>query len=84
VDWAALALLAFEAPSVLFSQDRANSVGASEVVALSIFCLQHLSLYIEALGKLAQALLMLWLLVKGVNVQRWQEQANAASASVAD
>ena len=36
VDWAALSLLAFEVPSLLFSSDRANSVGASEVVALSV------------------------------------------------
>ena len=36
VDWAALALLAFEVPSLRFSQDPANSVGTSEVVALSV------------------------------------------------
>jgi len=36
VDWAVLALLAFEVPSLWFSQDRANSVGAAEVVALSV------------------------------------------------
>lgn len=35
MDWAA-ALLAFEAPSLWFSQYRANSIGASEVVALSV------------------------------------------------
>ena len=35
-DWAALALLAFEVPSILFSQYRANSIRASEVVALSV------------------------------------------------
>ncbi len=35
-DWAALALLAFEVPSLWFSQDRANSIGAAEVVALSV------------------------------------------------
>jgi hypothetical protein len=34
--------------------------------------------YIEVLGILAEALLMLWLLVKGVNEQRWQERASAA------
>jgi hypothetical protein len=42
---------------------------------------QHLALYIEALGVLAEALLMLWLLVKGVNVQRWEQQAGAARSS---
>jgi len=39
---------------------------------------KYLSLYIEVLGILAEASLMLWLLVRGVNVQRWKEQANAA------
>jgi Domain of unknown function (DUF4386) len=33
--------------------------------------------YIEVLGIIAEASLMLWLLVKGVNVQRWEEQARA-------
>ena len=32
--------------------------------------------YIEILGIVAEASLMLWLLVKGVNVQRWKEQAS--------
>ena len=36
-----------------------------------------LSPYIEILGFLAEVALMLWLLVKGVNVQRWREQASA-------
>ena len=34
-----------------------------------------LSLYIEGVGILAEGLLMLWLLVRGVNVPRWKEQA---------
>ncbi|MFZ0798154.1 MAG: DUF4386 domain-containing protein [Terriglobales bacterium] len=37
-----------------------------------------LSHYILPLGFLAEFLLLLWLLVKGVNLQRWQEQASAA------
>jgi uncharacterized protein DUF4386 len=37
-----------------------------------------LSHYILPLGFLAELLLLLWLLVKGVNVQRWKEQASAA------
>ena len=36
----------------------------------------HLSTYLKVLGFLAEASLMLWLLVKGVNVQRWKEQAS--------
>jgi O-methyltransferase involved in polyketide biosynthesis len=32
----------------------------------------------EVLGFLAEASLMLWLIMKGVNVQRWKEQASAA------
>jgi hypothetical protein len=37
-----------------------------------------LSHYILPLGFLAELLLLLWLLVKGVNIQRWKEQASAA------
>jgi hypothetical protein len=38
----------------------------------------HLSTFLQVLGFLAEASLMLWLIVKGVNVQRWKEQAGAA------
>jgi hypothetical protein len=38
----------------------------------------YLSPYILILGFVAELLLMLWLLVMGVNVQRWKEQASAA------
>jgi hypothetical protein len=38
----------------------------------------HLLIFIEVPGFLAEAALMLWLLVIGVNVQRWTEQASAA------
>ena len=41
----------------------------------------YLSLYIEGLGILAEASLMLWLIVMGVNVQQWKEQASAAEAA---
>jgi hypothetical protein len=37
----------------------------------------YLSTYLKVLGFLAEASLMLWLIVKGVNVQRWK-QASAA------
>lgn len=33
------------------------------------------TLYIEVLGVIAEALLMIWLIVKGVNVQQWEKQA---------
>jgi hypothetical protein len=35
----------------------------------------YLSSYIEGLGIVAEASLMLWLVVKGVNEQRWNDQA---------
>ncbi len=37
----------------------------------------HLSTYLKVLGFLAELSLCLWLLVMGVNVQRWKEQASA-------
>ena len=37
----------------------------------------YLSPYVDVLGFIAEAVLMLWLLVMGVNVQRWKEQASA-------
>ena len=40
----------------------------------------QLSTYLQVLGFLAEASLMLWLLVKGVNAQRWEEQATARSS----
>jgi Domain of unknown function (DUF4386) len=39
----------------------------------------YLSLYIAAASALGEIPLELWLIVKGVNVQRWKEQASAAS-----
>jgi hypothetical protein len=38
--------------------------------------------YLEVLGILAEALLMLWLLVMGVNAERWKEEASPARASI--
>ena len=40
-----------------------------------------LSTYIEILGVLAEGSLMLWLIVMGVNAERWNERASAAEAS---
>jgi hypothetical protein len=40
---------------------------------------RHLGIGIEILGVAAEGLLMLWLLIKGVNVQKWQKQARAGT-----
>jgi hypothetical protein len=40
----------------------------------------HLSTYLKVLGFVAELSLMLWLIVKGVNAQRWEEQATARSS----
>jgi len=39
---------------------------------------KRLTTYVEVLGIIAEGSLMLWLVVKGVNVQRWKDQASAA------
>jgi Domain of unknown function (DUF4386) len=38
--------------------------------------------YLEILGILGELPLMLWLLVMGVNAQRWQEQTSAVGVSL--
>ena len=38
----------------------------------------YMSIYLKAIGFLAELSLCLWLLVKGVNARRWKEQASAA------
>ena len=35
----------------------------------------HLSPYVQVVGIGAESLLMLWLLIMGVNADRWREQA---------
>lgn len=57
--------------------------GLGWMAFLSPAVAKHLSIYIEGLGVLAEASLMLWLVVKGVNVQRWKQQASAARESLA-
>jgi Domain of unknown function (DUF4386) len=54
--------------------------GVGWLAFLSPHLAHSLSLCIEGLGILAEASLMLWLLVMGVNVRRWKEQASAAGA----
>jgi hypothetical protein len=41
----------------------------------------QLSPYLKVLGFVAEAALMLWLIAKGVNVQRWNEQASGVAES---
>jgi hypothetical protein len=52
--------------------------GLGWLAYLSPAVAQHLAIYIDGLGILAEASLMLWLIVMGVNVQRWSEQATTA------
>jgi len=52
--------------------------GLGWLTFLSPSLANYLLAYIEILGIIAEAALMLWLLVKGVNVERWKEQASAA------
>jgi hypothetical protein len=51
--------------------------GAGWLIVLSPLASQ-LSTYLEILGFVAEASLMLWLIVKGVNIPRWKERASAA------
>jgi len=52
--------------------------GLGWLTFLSPSLANYLLTYIEVLGIIAEASLMLWLLVKGVNVERWKEQASGA------
>jgi hypothetical protein len=44
---------------------------------------KYLLIYIEVLGITAEASLMLWFLTRGVNVQRWKEEASAGCDLIA-
>jgi Domain of unknown function (DUF4386) len=46
---------------------------------LSLPLAKYLSLYVMVLGGLGELSLMPWLLVIGLNVQRWKEQASTAA-----
>jgi hypothetical protein len=52
--------------------------GLGWVTFLSPPLANHLCPYNLASGILGEGLVMLWLLVMGVNVERWKEQASAA------
>ncbi len=52
--------------------------GVGWLTFLSTPLANHLSPYNVASGVLGEGLVMLWLLVMGLNVQRWKEQASAA------
>ena len=56
--------------------------GLSWLTYLSPQLSDYLSPYNLACGLLGEASVFLWLLVMGVNVQRWQEQAGEARASI--
>jgi hypothetical protein len=48
------------------------SAGLGWLIFLSPFA-NHLSTYLKVVGFVAEASLMLWLLVMGVNVPRWKQ-----------
>jgi uncharacterized protein DUF4386 len=51
--------------------------GVGWLIVLSPIASQ-LSTYLEILGFVAEASLMLWLIVRGVNIPRWKERASGA------
>jgi hypothetical protein len=53
--------------------------GLAWLTALSAELVRHIGTYVEIVGIVAEACLMLWLLLMGVNVQRWNEQAATAT-----
>jgi Domain of unknown function (DUF4386) len=52
--------------------------GLAWLTVLSAELVRHIGTYVEIVGIVAEACLMLWLLLMGVNVQRWNEQAATA------
>jgi Domain of unknown function (DUF4386) len=53
--------------------------GVGWLIFLSPPIPNSLLIYLEVLGFVAEAALMLWLLVRGVNVERWQQIASGSS-----
>jgi hypothetical protein len=51
--------------------------GLGWLTVLSPELLKHILVYVEIIGIGAEGSLMLWLVVMGVNVRRWNEQAGA-------
>jgi hypothetical protein len=62
-------------------KDHDRGCGADRLVYLVPPIASHLSIYIEVLGILAEGLLMLWLLVMGVSVERGRERATQRASS---
>jgi Domain of unknown function (DUF4386) len=79
VYWLLIGYLIFRSkflPRILGVPMTAASLGW--LTSLSPPLVDHLSPYNLTFALLAEGLVMLWLLVMGVNVPRWKEQANAA------
>jgi hypothetical protein len=53
--------------------------GIAWLTVLSPELLKHITTYIEITGVVAEGSLMLWLLIAGVNVPRWNAQAGVAA-----
>jgi hypothetical protein len=56
--------------------------GVGWLMVLSPELVKHAATYIEVLGVAAEGCLMLWLLVMGVDVQHWREQAQRNTSKV--
>ena len=56
--------------------------GVGWLMVLSPELVKHATTYIEIVGVAAEGCLMLWLLIMGINVQRWNEQAATGRARI--
>ena len=50
--------------------------GVGWLMVASPYLRSHAAVFIEIMGVVAEGSLMIWLLAKGVNVQRWREQSS--------